>query len=203
METATTRQNRLFRLTFTLLLAAVAPSAVYAWDVNPFSGAGGNPGAGATLGGTSIEVGFSPSGHAMDLEIKAINSARRTLDIAAYEFTSKRVSNAVRAAIARGVRVRVACDAKENVGRRNSIAYPLAAVGAQVRFVDAYPIMHDKLTLVDRITVETGSLNYTAAADLRNRENALVIWNNPQLAGVYEQDFEDLFSRGHPLTAAN
>jgi phosphatidylserine/phosphatidylglycerophosphate/cardiolipin synthase-like enzyme len=109
------------------------------------------------------------------------------------------IANAVRAALARGVVVRIAVDAKENVGRRNSIAYELASAGAQVRYIDTYPIMHDKIEISDADNVETGSLNYTAAADLHNRENALVIWHNPQLAAVYEADFEDLWSLGHPL----
>lgn len=53
--------------------------------------------------------------------------------------------------------------------------------------------------MIDHASVETGSLNYTASGDLRNRENAIVMWNNPRLAAVYENDFEDLWSLGHPL----
>jgi len=47
--------------------------------------------------------------------------------------------------------------------------------------------------LVDGVTLETGSFNYTAAAVNHNAENALVLWNVPQIAQAYAREWERLW----------
>jgi phosphatidylserine/phosphatidylglycerophosphate/cardiolipin synthase-like enzyme len=61
--------------------------------------------------------------------------------------------------------------------------------GAQVRVVGAYAIFHDKAILMDGVTVQTGSYNYSQAAATSNSENVIVHWNNPELAAVYGKHF--------------
>ncbi|CAB3754563.1 phospholipase D-like domain-containing protein [Paraburkholderia humisilvae] len=146
----------------------------------------------------TIELGFSPNRGAMDVVIDVINSSTRTLDVAAYEFTNKRYENAVIAAVRRGVDVRIVVDAKENLNNPKSIAGPLAQAGAKVRYVDDAPLMHDKYTIADRDTVETGSLNYTLRAEKYSHENARADWHNKPIAGYYESDFEYMWENAHP-----
>lgn len=146
----------------------------------------------------TVELGFSPNRGAMDVVIDVINSSTRTLDVAAYEFTNKRFENAVNAAIRRGVIVRIVVDAKENINNPKSIAGPLAQAGAKVRYVDDAPLMHDKYTIADRDTAETGSLNYTVRAEKYSHENARADWHNPQVAAYYESDFEYMWENAHP-----
>ncbi|WP_324170337.1 phospholipase D-like domain-containing protein [Klebsiella pneumoniae] len=45
----------------------------------------------------------------------------------------------------------------------------------KVRLTDAYKIHHDKVIIIDQNTVETGSFNFTKAAEYTNSENALVL----------------------------
>jgi phosphatidylserine/phosphatidylglycerophosphate/cardiolipin synthase-like enzyme len=145
-----------------------------------------------------VEMGFSPNRGAMDVVIHVINASTRTLDIAAYEFTNKRFEAAVVKAIQRGVAVRIVVDSKENVGNPKSIAGPLAQAGAHVRYVDDAPLMHDKYTIEDHDTAETGSLNYTLRAERYSHENAKADWHNQAEAAYYESDFEYMWENGHP-----
>lgn len=149
-----------------------------------------------------VQAGFSPRMGAMDLVVNLIDAAPagQQLDVAAYEFTNHRMGAALEAAVRRGVHVRIAVDATENEGKSYSIAYRMAAAGAEVRFEHDWPVFHDKYVIVPSIGgLETGSLNYTAKGENQNRENALVMTGCFPLAQTYERDFEDLWPHGTPI----
>ncbi len=50
--------------------------------------------------------------------------------------------------------------------------------------------------LVDNVTVETGSFNFTKAAETKNSENAVVIWNMPKLAESFLEHWQDRWNQG-------
>lgn len=56
--------------------------------------------------------------------------------------------------------------------------------------------VHDKVTCVDNKHVQSGSFNYSGAAEKKNSENVLFIWKNPQLAATYLKHCERNWSRG-------
>jgi phosphatidylserine/phosphatidylglycerophosphate/cardiolipin synthase-like enzyme len=47
--------------------------------------------------------------------------------------------------------------------------------------------------VIDGVDVETGSFNYTSAAVQRNAENALLLWDVPQIAKVYADEWERMW----------
>jgi phosphatidylserine/phosphatidylglycerophosphate/cardiolipin synthase-like enzyme len=153
--------------------------------------------------GCELQFGFSPNQGAMDLVIKLIDSASRgqRIEVEAYEFTSHRMAHALHAALDRGATVRIAVDARENVGKAYSVAYQfVGAAGAEVRYEDHWPVFHDKVTLVRALSaVEEGSMNYTFAGDTKNRENATLMTNCPSAAQAYGADFDNLWAQGTPL----
>ncbi|SEF15435.1 PLD-like domain-containing protein [Rhizobiales bacterium GAS191] len=148
-----------------------------------------------------IEVAFAPRPQdaALRLVIRAIDSGARTIDVAAYEFTSKPVADALIRAVQRGV-ISLVADAQENPGSggESRVGY-VAAAGVAVRLDDVYPIMHNKFIVIDGETVQTGSFNYTFAAQRRNAENAMVLWHAPLLAGRYAEDFAELWAESRPI----
>lgn len=149
----------------------------------------------------AFSVGFSPSHTALAVVLDEINHAQHSLDVEAYSFTSKEIAEALVSAQKRGVKVRVMADEKANSGKYSAVTF-LANQHVPVRLNGNYAIMHNKVTIVDGITVETGSFNYTSSADKRNAENALVIRNQPQLAAVYQQEFERLWQESTPKDAS-
>lgn len=70
----------------------------------------------------------------------------------------------------------------------------MISCGFDVKGDARYPIMQDKFIVVDGAHVETKSFNYTFAAAENNTENALVIWNNADMASRYALEFERLFA---------
>ncbi len=130
--------------------------------------------------------GFSPEGSAQKLVMNTLNIARHSINLMGYSFTSPEVVKALLAAKRRGVDVRVVLDSKGNQGRASVAAINLLVnAGIKVRTVDNYKIMHDKVAIIDGVTVQTGSYNYTRAAQRSNSENVVVMWQMPEVAQVY------------------
>ncbi|EHT8677183.1 hypothetical protein KYS33_004286 [Salmonella enterica] len=63
-----------------------------------------------------------------------------------------------------------------------------------------YKIQHDKVIIVDGRHVETGSFNYTASAEKYNSENAIVMWDAPELAGQYLKHWQSRWNQGRDFT---
>ncbi|TXE28357.1 hypothetical protein FOT62_21580 [Serratia marcescens] len=89
----------------------------------------------------AFSVGFSPSHTALAAVLDVVNHATRTIDVEAYSFTSKEISQALVAARKRGVRVRLVADKKAN-SHYSAVTF-LANQGIPVRLDDRYAIMHD------------------------------------------------------------
>jgi phosphatidylserine/phosphatidylglycerophosphate/cardiolipin synthase-like enzyme len=140
----------------------------------------------------SFDVGFSPGGSALTVVEKAISAAHADILMACYEFTSGDIAQALEAAAHRGVKIRIVADWKASHDRLSQIGILLDA-GIPVRLDQHYAIHHHKFMVIDGTTLETGSFNYTTAAVKHNAENALVLWNVPQIAQVYAREWERLW----------
>ena len=141
----------------------------------------------------SFDTGFSPNQGSLPLVIKAINSAQKSIHVAAYSFTSKPIAEALLAAKRRGVDVKVVADQKSNSGKYSATTY-LINNNVPVKLDDNYPIFHHKFIVIDGKTLETGSFNYSEAAASKNAENVLVLWNVPQIAASYDQEWSQLWN---------
>jgi hypothetical protein len=54
-------------------------------------------------------------------------------------------------------------------------------------------VAHPREAQVDGVTLETESFNYTTAAIKHSAEDALLLWNVPQIAEVYAREWERLW----------
>ncbi|WP_126448049.1 phospholipase D family protein [Sulfuricystis multivorans] len=149
----------------------------------------------------TIEYAFSPHEGAERLVLKVIDSARSEIRMMTYSLTSAQVVRALIAARHRGVDVAIVSDYKSNVaedksGKARAALSALVNAGCRVRTISLYPIHHDKVIIVDRETVETGSFNYSDAAAGKNSENVMVIWRNTELAKGYLEHWNRRFSHG-------
>ena len=144
-----------------------------------------------------VEIAFAPlpQRSAERLVIRLIDAGETSVFIAAYQMTSKPIADALCRAAQRGVAVSAVLDMRSNPhGDGNSKRDYLISCGVDARADQRYPIMHDKFIVVDSKHVETGSFNYTFAAAERNAENAIVLWNNGDMAKRYEMEFDRLFA---------
>jgi len=137
----------------------------------------------------SIENAFSPQQGATDLILKTIGEAQQSVHVTAYFFTSWPIANALVKAHRRGAEVRLVLDSHQKY--RRVIDY-LRRNGIDARINNHYAIMHDKFIIVDQRTLETGSFNFTRAAEFENAENVLVVRDSPAVLG-YERQWDKLW----------
>ncbi|WP_432369315.1 phospholipase D family protein (plasmid) [Pantoea allii] len=149
--------------------------------------------------GDNLAVGFSPGGTAQRLILNLIAGAGKTLNVAAYEFTSRPVAEALISQSQRGVAVRLVADEKVSHDRYSLVSL-LACSGVPVRTDDRYSIMHNKFIVADGMNTETGSFNYTSSAGKRNAENVLAVFDNKAVAAEYNAEFERLWNESTPVT---
>ena len=147
-----------------------------------------------------LEVAFSPTGGAADLVIKVILSAKTSIRVLAYSFTSAPIAKALTEAHKRGVDVQVVLDKSQKSAKYTSATF-IANAGIPLRIDSRHAIAHNKVIIVDGHTVQQGSFNYTKAAEASNGENVLVNWNNPKLAEVYLKDWKRHWEHSEPVAA--
>jgi phosphatidylserine/phosphatidylglycerophosphate/cardiolipin synthase-like enzyme len=126
-----------------------------------------------------------------------IDAAQVSIDAVLYEFDRASVRDALLAAHARGVRVRVVTDDATRSGGEDGPVYAaLAAAGIAVRddaVAGEGSRIHDKYFIFDRKRVWTGSANLTTADFAANHNHALVV-NAPAVAALYQHDFDELWA---------
>jgi len=138
----------------------------------------------------TIENAFSPEQGATDLIVRTIGEAHRSICIAAYYFTSYPMAEALVAAHARGVDIKLVMDSHQK--NRRVIDY-LTDNGVSTRTNNHYAIMHDKFMIIDGQTLETGSFNFTRAAEYKNAENVLVVRDSPAVLESYARQWSRLW----------
>ncbi|NCO35589.1 MAG: phospholipase D family protein [Armatimonadetes bacterium] len=145
---------------------------------------------------SNLDVLFSPRGGCTEAIVREISEATQELLIQAYSFTSKDIAAAVSRAAKRGVRVTAILDTTNRTGKYSAATF-LDHAGVPVLIDGAHAIAHNKVMVIDRNTVITGSFNFSRAAEERNAENLLVI-RNAAIAERYRENF--LRHKGHSET---
>jgi hypothetical protein len=144
--------------------------------------------------GTVVKSYFSPTDHAADnAVIPLVGAATQTLDIAMFYFTSQSIADAILAAKARGVVVRMIIDA---TGAANSYSKhgQLCASGIPVKTENWGGKSHSKWAVADAglpgaAAVVFGSMNWTGAGDTQNDENTLYV-KNDGLSSAFASEFQ-------------
>jgi len=125
-----------------------------------------------------IAVCFTPE-YGMTLSctqevVDALTSAKKSVLVQAYSFTSAPIAKALVDAHRRGVEVKVILD-RSNRTAHYSAATFLAHAGIPVWIDAQHAIAHNKVMIIDGNTILTGSFNFTKAAEQQNAENLVTI----------------------------
>src|SRR5271157_2384348 len=128
-------------------------------------------------------VCFSPSGGCTQAIVYQIDNAKSEILIQAYSFTSAPIAKALVNAHKRGVHVEIILD-KSNKSDKYSAGDFTAHMGVTTYIDSQHAIAHNKIMIIDKETVITGSFNFTKAAEEKNAENLLII-KNKKLAEIY------------------
>ena len=137
----------------------------------------------------SIEAYFSPSGGATTAIVKEIYSAKSEIRVQAYSFTSSPIAKALVNAHKRGIEIEAVLDKGQRRDKYTSADF-VAHAGIHTYIDSAHSIAHNKIIIIDKTTLITGSFNFTNAAEEKNAENLLVIKGNKALVERYIKNFE-------------
>jgi phosphatidylserine/phosphatidylglycerophosphate/cardiolipin synthase-like enzyme len=140
--------------------------------------------------GEMLEVCFVPGSDCGARVAQAIDGARSAVRVQAYTFTSPRIAHALARARRRGVDVVALLDARESRLPNEAAAIrALVEAGVPVRFDGAHSTAHNKVLVIDRATVVTGSLNFSVSAERYSAENVLFVRNDPRVVQAFLDNF--------------
>ncbi|MCX6767986.1 MAG: phospholipase D-like domain-containing protein [Candidatus Micrarchaeota archaeon] len=191
----------------TLILVAVAAFAAGAF-LSPLLPA---PASQANAGPFTALALFSPNGaHCVNGSVEAIisppaekemvaavSSARETLDILLFQFSSTAMKEAVVNALGNGARVRIILEPR--VDANLETAAFLKEKGADARWATTdFAYTHAKLAIIDGRRVLVGSINWSKNALTKNRE-AEVLVDDAALAREFQQVFEEDWAEATPV----
>jgi len=144
-----------------------------------------------------FNVCFTPPSGCGSLIAQEIAQAKSSIYVQAYGLTSSAIIHQLKQAKKRGLTVNVLLDGG-NLSDNQDLLLELKAASIEVALDKMPGIAHNKVMVIDRHKVITGSFNFTRAADTRNAENLLLI-NDAEIAKIYLQNWFNRKSASNPL----
>ncbi|MES2607868.1 MAG: phospholipase D family protein [Pseudomonadota bacterium] len=136
----------------------------------------------------SCKACFTPSQACLPMIINELDQAKSSIQLQAYSFTSKPIADALIRAKGRGINVIILVD-KSQKRERYTQVNALKHAGIPI-YIDYKPaIAHNKIIIIDQLTVVGGSYNFSNSAENRNAENVTII-KNKEFAALYNANFK-------------
>jgi len=136
-----------------------------------------------------VSVYFSPKGGAQDALVDEIGKARESIFVQAYSFTSAPITTALVEAYKRGVKVEIILDKGQRSDPRSGTA-TVREAGIPTLIDSKHAIAHNKVMVIDREILVTGSFNFTKSAEEKNAENLLIV-KSRELARLYFERWQE------------
>jgi len=121
--------------------------------------------------------------------VEAIDTARLSIDIAAYSFSLNSIRFALIRAHDRGVTVRMVM---ESTNMDRSDPQRLLEAGIPIVGDNTDGLMHDKFVVIDRSEIWMGSMNFTDGGTYDDNNNIIRI-HSTKMAENYTKEFEEMF----------
>ena len=140
-----------------------------------------------TLNNVPAKVFFSPNGGCTKAIVEEINKANSEILIQAYSFTSASIAKALVEKHKDGIRIEVILDKSQRKEKYTNATF-LSNNGIATFIDDNHAIAHNKVMIIDKKTVITGSFNFTKTAEVNNAENLLII-KSKNLSDIYIENW--------------
>jgi phosphatidylserine/phosphatidylglycerophosphate/cardiolipin synthase-like enzyme len=151
----------------------------------------------AAVEAASSPIYFSPSTNLEEVDIALIERARRSIDVAMYTFTDRRIAEVLRHAAERGVHVRVYRDREqyeEELRKGSTVPSILAgSPNIEVRVKRSNELMHEKSMLADSV-LRSGSANWSVSA-ARYQDNEVSVTTDPAMVAAFSREFRAMWDR--------
>lgn len=146
---------------------------------------------------------FSPKENLETEDLRLLNSAASTIDIAMYSFTDLRIEEALAEAAHRGVKIRLYRDGLQSAneesralrnGSRSTTELLRGISNVEIKIKPSSQSMHLKAFCIDKRLLRTGSANWSPQGETR-QDNDLYVITNQISIGRFDDDFESLWDR--------
>jgi phosphatidylserine/phosphatidylglycerophosphate/cardiolipin synthase-like enzyme len=144
-------------------------------------------------------VYFSPKGGCQEAIVQQIKRARKEILVQAYSFTADPITYGLVEAKKRGVHVELLLD-RSNEADSYSDLHILTDNQVPLLIDAKHAIAHNKIILIDRKVVVTGSFNFTNQAEHENAENLLILTHHGELVKHYLENYQAHKSHSQPST---
>lgn len=139
-----------------------------------------------------FNVCFTPPSGCGSLIAQEITKANSSIYVQAYGLTSHAIINQLKLARRRGIDITVLLDGG-NLSDNKDVELDLKSANINVYYDKMPGIAHNKVMIIDKRKVITGSFNFTGAADTRNAENVLLI-DDRNIAAIYLKNWVNRFN---------
>lgn len=136
----------------------------------------------------SIEAYFSPKGGCQAAIVRELTRAKSEILVQAYSFTADPLTFALIEMKKQGVIVDVVLDKSNEIDRYSDLHFFIENQ-MDVKIDHEHAIAHNKIIIIDKKVVITGSYNFTNQAEGENAENLLIIKGHPELVNWYRDNF--------------
>ena len=135
-----------------------------------------------------LQVYYSPKGGCQEAIVRELKKARREILVQAYSFTADPLTFGLVEAKKLGVAVEIVLDKSNEVDRYSDLHFFIENK-MDVLIDHDHAISHNKIIIIDKKVVITGSYNFTNQAENENAENLLIIKGYPELVAWYRDNF--------------
>ena len=147
----------------------------------------------------SPAIYFAPQQDLSVVDQQIIRNAKRSLEIAMYSFTDRRIAEELVDACNRGVVVKLYRDRsqyEEETARGSAVPTILHRCSdIQVRVKGDKELMHEKAYVADGLVLREGSANWSVSA-ARYQDNQLSITHATAAIEAFKDDFAGMWQRG-------
>ena len=149
-----------------------------------------------TLDGTRVDTYFSPDDHVLTALYNLLSESQESIYFLAFSFTSNELGAIVREKAEAGLDVKGVMDEEQIKSNQGTEFDPFRQAGLDVRIDGIDGQMHHKVFIVDGKIVALGSYNFSRAAEERNDENLVIIYDE-RIAEFFMQEFERVYAQAH------
>ena len=149
-----------------------------------------------TIDGTQVDTFFSPDDGIVNSLAPLLQSAEESIYFLAFSFTSNELGEIVRDQADAGLTVSGVMDEEQIKSNQGTEFDPFRQAGLDVLIDGIDGQMHNKVFIIDERIVVLGSYNFSQAAEERNDENLLIVYNE-QIAKQFLKEFQRVYSQAH------
>ena len=149
-----------------------------------------------TIDGIRVDTFFSPDDRVLSSLVPLLAAAKESIYFLAFSFTSNELGEIVRSQADAGLTILGVMDDEQIRSNQGTEFDPFRQAGLDVLIDGIDGQMHHKVFIIDEEIVVLGSYNFSRAAEERNDENLLVVYDE-EIAEEFVREFQRVSAQAH------